>query len=738
MRLTIEGMNCAGCVRRVEEAIAQVPGVRRVTVNLATATATVEGSAELEEVAAAVRRAGYRVRGITAAVNDWLAEEQRTLQREVVVAAALAVPLMVLAMGGMAVGWEGTGWRKWVEGGLATAIVFGPGRRFLQGAWGEMRHGALGMNSLVAMGSLVAWGYSLAAAMAPRWFPGGAAVGYFEAAGMIVTLVLVGRFLEAKARGEASRAIRALLALRPERALVQREGAWVERPLSEVQVGEEVLVRAGDRVPVDGRVVEGESYVDESLLTGEPMPRAKRVGDRVAAGTVNQSGTLRVAVTEVGEGTLLGRIVASVEEAQAEKPPVQQLADRIAAVFVPTVLGVAAVTFMGWVILVPAEGVWHGFVAALSVLLIACPCAMGLATPVAVMVATGTGARHGILFRRGSAIERLARVTMVALDKTGTVTTGRPAVVEVVAVAEGRVVVEEDWVRAALTVAAAVEAHSRHPLAQAVVAAARERGVEIPPAENVEVMVGEGMSGWVNGRVVRVGSPGWVATEVGGLPAALTERLQEWAAAGWTPVVGSVDGIVALALAVSDRVVPEAAAAIAALRELGMRPALVTGDLRPVAERVAAAVGVEPEWVVAEQRPEEKAAQIQRWQEQGERVAFVGDGINDGPALVQADVGVAVGHGSEVAIEAAEVVLLHGGIERLAAAIRLARATRRTIWGNFGWAYGYNVALIPVAAGVFYPWTGWLLNPMLAAAAMSASSLFVVLHSLRLRRVLEG
>ncbi|HSQ06976.1 MAG TPA: heavy metal translocating P-type ATPase [Chromatiaceae bacterium] len=735
--LTVQGMTCASCVARVERAIRALPGVLQATVNLGTESATVQflpDSVSLERIAQTIREAGYAADAGEAAPDaqqERQALELANLRRDLGLAAALTLPLVLISMTPMMLPGVGAwmhhllpaGAWHWLELLLAIPVLLWAGRRFLTQGWMELRHLAPGMNSLVAIGASAAWLYSLLVLIAPGLFPAGTANLYFEAAAVIVTLILFGRYLEALAKGRTSQAIRRLVGLQPKEARILRGEAEVAIPVQAVVPGDIILVRPGERLPVDGVVLEGRSYVDESMISGEPVPVAKGPDAEVIGGTVNQMGAFRYRATRVGADTLLAQIIRLVEEAQAGKPPIQRMADQIAAVFVPLVLLVALITFVLWLALGPPPGLRFAFVAAVSVLLIACPCAMGLATPTAIMVATGRGAAMGILFRRGPALESLARVDTLVLDKTGTITLGRPTLTEIQTFG-----LAEDE---ALALIAAVERKSEHPIAGAIVQAAEERGLSIPQAEDAEAIPGQGIQARVQGRAVAVGSDR-LMTGLGIDLADTTERVGELAAAGATPVLAAAEGRLIALLAVSDPPKTGSRAAIAALHGLGLKTTMLTGDHRRTAEAVAAAVGIER--VIARVLPDAKAAEIRRLQETGARVAFVGDGINDAPALAQADVGIAIGTGTDIAVEAGDLILMSGELSACANAIALARRTMRIIRVNFFWAYAYNVALIPLAAGLFYPWTGWLLNPMLAAAAMSISSLFVVTNSLRLRR----
>jgi len=737
LELHVQGMTCAACVARVERKLGKLPGVQTATVNLATERARVGyRAAEVspERIKAAIRDAGYEPVDIVEH-GDREAEaretEQAALRSDLRIAVAFAVPVVILAMGPMIVPGLGDAMARvlpeqawhWLELMLATPVQFIAGRRFYRQGWAELRHLSPGMNTLVMLGSSAAYFYSVLTVIAPTVFPEGTANRYFEASAMIITLILVGKYLEARAKGHTSDAIRKLVQLQPETALVERDGQQVEVRVEELVPGDLVLVRPGDRIPVDGRVTEGSSYVDESMITGEPVPVTKGPNDEVVGGTVNKTGAFTFRATRVGADTVLARIIKMVEDAQASKPPIQQLADRIAGVFVPIVIVVALITFGVWLMVGPPPALTYAFVAAVSVLVIACPCAMGLATPTAIMVGTGKAAEMGTLFRQGTSLELLARADTVVLDKTGTLTRGRPELTDVVTIDAS----EEQ----ALTLVASAEQSSEHPISVAIVAAARQRGLRWPKPESFRAEPGYGIEATVDGRLVQVGADRYMS-RLGIDLAPFLDRAQLLADAARTPVYAAVDGRLVAMLAVADPLKDGAADAVGALKRLGLNVAMVTGDHERTARALAREAGIEE--VLAEVLPDQKVVEVKRLQQQGHGVVFVGDGINDAPALAQADVGVAIGTGTDIAIEAGDVILMSGDPRAIVNAVALSRRTLRTIRLNFFWAYAYNVALIPLAAGALFPLIGLMLNPMFAAAAMSVSSLFVVTNSLRLRR----
>ncbi|MFC5737588.1 heavy metal translocating P-type ATPase [Sinirhodobacter huangdaonensis] len=736
-KLDITGMTCASCVSHVEHALTALPGVIEASVNLATQTAQVgyaQGAVAPSEMVKAVEGAGYGAHVATAdapaaPVAERQAAEAAKLKRQVLLSAALTLPVFVLAMGShlvpgfhMAVMHtigERASW--WIQLVLTALVLAFPGRVFLRIGIPALLRGAPEMNSLVAMGALAAFLYSAVVTLAPDLLPASAREVYFEAAAVIVTLILVGRWLEARAKGRAGEAISRLVALRPATARVARESGTVELPVEELAPGDIVLLAPGERVAVDGLVTEGHGWIDESMLTGEPAPVEKTPGAEITGGTVNGQAALAFRVTATGTDTVLARIIALVEEAQGQKLPVQALVDKVTRVFVPAVMGLSLLTFALWML--AGQGFTHALVAAISVMIIACPCAMGLATPVSILVGTGRGAELGLLFRRGDALQRLSEVKTLAFDKTGTLTLGHPELTDLIPVAG---LTAED----ALATAAAPEVRSEHPLARAIVAAAAARGLPLPRARKVEALPGRGLTAEVDGHAVLLGNAR-AMTEAGIDIGPLAAQALALAGEGKTPVYLARDGAAMALLAVADPIKEHAAEAVSALQTAGVEVALVTGDAKPTAEAVARRLGITR--VVAEVLPEGKVAAVNALGSTG-AVAFVGDGINDAPALAAADVGLAIGTGTDVAIEAAEVVLMGDDPRGAARALRLSRAVMRNIRENLFWAFAYNVALIPVAMGVLRPFGGPGLSPMLAAGAMAFSSVFVVTNALRLRR----
>ncbi|MBK8219230.1 MAG: copper-translocating P-type ATPase [Myxococcales bacterium] len=745
IELGVLGMTCAACVRRIETAVGAVPGVAKAEVDLVRHVATVAFSpatTSVEAISASIEGAGYEVvRETTSAragqdssaarakaIEDAEERETVSMRRGFIVAAALTVPLLVVAMSHGAMAWTETTFGRWLQLALATPVVLGPGRRFFRLAWVAARHRAADMNTLVALGAGAAWLYSTIALLAPGLFPHAAHGAmphlYFEAAAAVLTFVLLGKMLEARARKRLSDAVRGLLALQPKVARRVRGDREDEIPIDMLRPGDLVRVRPGERIPADGKIVNGTSAVDEAMLTGESLPIDKVAGDAVHGGTLNQSGAITFRVDRAGKGTALARIVEAVEQAQGSKAPIARLADTVSGIFVPIVLAIAVATFIVWTAIDPTStGIAVAVERLVAVLVIACPCALGLATPAAVAVGTGRGAELGILVKGGAALEGLSRITSVLLDKTGTVTEGKPKLTDVVA-AGGTDPAE------LLAAAASVEIESEHPLAKAVVAGARDRGAEPRAGESFLSRPGKGVSALVAGREVRVGTASWLR-EAGADTTALETDAEKLAEAGKTPFFVSIDGKLAGLVAVADTPARGAREAIAALRGLGVRVTMLTGDRERTAKAIAATLGIDA--VVAEVGPEDKAGAVADERAKGEVVMMVGDGINDAPALAGAHVGVAIGGGVDVAVAAADVALLREGIASLPIALRLGKATMRTIRRNLFWAFVYNLVGIPIAAGALYPLMGWQLSPVIASAAMSLSSVSVLASSLLLR-----
>ncbi len=737
--LGVRGMTCANCVNTVAKSLQEFPGVISTAVNLATERATIKfaaGAVTTAELKQAITDAGYEPLDLASAApdreRDAREQERLALRRRLLTAAAMAIPLLILEMGQMVVPAFGSWLHEILPTNgvhliafvLASAVQFGPGRRFYTAGWAAVRHRSPDMNTLVALGTSAAYGYSVVATFLPSILPVGTAHVYYEAAAAIITLVLLGKYLEAVAKGRTSEAIRRLTRLQPKTAQVVREGQDVSVPIDDVAPGDVIRVRPGERIPVDGNVAEGSSFVDESMISGEPVPVEKKEGAGVVGGTVNGNGSFTFAATRVGAETVLAQIIRLVEDAQASKPPIQALADRVVAVFVPVVLVIATVTFIVWLIAGPSPALPLALVAAVSVLIIACPCAMGLATPTSIMVGSGKAAELGILFRRGDALQALHEVDVIALDKTGTLTEGRPKLTDLKPAAG----FEANDV---LALVASAERSSEHPVARALVEAAEERNITLADAADFEAVPGYGVQATVEGRVVQVGAARFM-DRLGIDASPFAEAAAQLASDGKTPLYAAIENQLAAVIAVADPIRPTTRAAIGALHELGLRVAMITGDARGTAEAVARQVGIDT--VHAEVLPDGKAEAIRTLQKDGQRVAFVGDGINDAPALAQADVGVAIGTGTDVAIETADVVLMSGDLQGVPNALALSKAVMRNIRQNLFWAFAYNAALIPVAAGVLYPVTGQLISPILAAGAMGLSSVFVLTNALRLRR----
>ena len=735
--LAIEGMTCASCVGRVEKALKAIPSVTEATVNLATERATVRGLAAVEDLIAAVDKVGYEARLVDtgAQAEDEAAEkkdaERAELKRDLTLAGLLTLPVFVLEMGSHMI----PGMHEWVMNTIGmqqnwyiqfvlTLLVLAiPGRRFYEKGFPALVRLGPDMNSLVAVGTMAAFGFSMVATFAPGLLPAGTVNVYYEAAAVIVTLILLGRFLEARAKGRTSEAIQRLVKLQAKEAHVLRDGRMVDIPINDVALGDIVEVRPGERVPVDGEITEGRSFVDESMITGEPIPVEKAAGSTVVGGTVNQKGALTLRATAVGGQTMLAQIIRMVEQAQGSKLPIQAVVDKVTLWFVPAVMLVALLTFLVWLVFGPSPALTFALVNAVAVLIIACPCAMGLATPTSIMVGTGRGAEMGVLFRKGEALQLLKDAKVVAVDKTGTLTEGRPVLTDL-EIAEG---FSRDPVLAKV---AAVESRSEHPIARAIVESATEGCIALPTMTDFDSVTGMGVRATVDGSRVEVGADRYMRSlglDVG-VFAGTAERLGN---EGKSPLYAAIDGRLAAIIAVADPIKASTPAAIAALHQLGLKVAMITGDNARTAQAIAKQLGIDE--VVAEVLPEGKVDAVRRLKASHGQIAYVGDGINDAPALAEADVGLAIGTGTDVAVESADVVLMSGDLRGVPNAIALSKATLGNIRQNLFWAFGYNTALIPVAAGALYPAYGVLLSPIFAAGAMALSSVFVLGNALRLR-----
>ncbi len=736
----VGGMTCASCVGRVERALSSVPGVVSVSVNLASEKATVEylAGTELGSLKRAVAEAGYELGAEAKTLEDVTVTAQReirNLKTKVIFAAVLGFSILALGFGAP---FAGKSYLLWA---LATPVQFWAGWQFYRGAWGALRHRTADMNTLIAVGTSAAYFYSLVAVLFPGFF---AARGltphvYFDTAAIIIALILLGRFLEARARGRTSAAIKKLIGMQPKVALVIRNGREAEIPIDDVQVGDLVIVRPGERVPVDGVIRQGYSSIDESMITGESIPVEKKVGDEVIGATINKTGSFQFEATKVGRDTTLAQIIRMVEEAQGSKAPIQRLADVIASYFVPVVIGIAVATFIIWYSLGPPPALTFGLLNFVAVLVIACPCALGLATPTAIMVGTGKGAENGILIRSAEALERAHKITTVLMDKTGTLTQGEPRVTDVIAASDYS---QEEVLR----LAASAERGSEHPLGEAVVRAALEKDLEVSLPSDFKAIPGQGVEASVKDKKLLVGNLKLLRDRGLSLNGLEKEAERFWQE-GKTAMFLAVDGQVAGLITLADTLKPGAREAVAALHRMGIEVVMITGDNRRTAEAMAQEVGIDR--VLAEVRPEHKAREVRKLQQAGKVTAMVGDGINDAPALAQADIGIAIGTGTDVAVETGDITLISGDLAGIVTAISLSKRTIRTIKQNLFWAFAYNSALIPIAAGALYFTFGQtgvppglhfilgdygFLNPILAAGAMAASSITVVSNSLRLRR----
>lgn len=727
--LNIGGMSCASCVMNVERALRSEPGVQEASVNFATQEASVRFNPRQTSVAqieAAVRRAGYTahpaVSDISSADERLQATKTANLRLKLLIAAALTFPVVIIEM--VFMGWKPG---NWIALALTTPVVFYCGSSFYSGALAALRRRTSDMNTLIAMGVTSAYIYSAVITVFPESVAavGAHAHAYFETAAVITTLILLGRLLEAKARGRASLAIKSLMKLQAKTARVIRDGLEVDIPVEDVQVGDHVIVRPGEKVPVDGEIIEGASSLDESLMTGESIPVERSVGDQAVGGAINASGSFTMVAARVGRNTALQQIIDFVRRAQSEKPPIQRMVDRVSSIFVPAVVIFALLTLVAWLVFGPDEArLTHALVAFVSVLIIACPCALGLATPTAIMVASGRGAEEGILFRGGESLEKSGKLDTLVLDKTGTITKGAPQVTACIStgISEGEL----------LRLAAAAERRSEHPIGEAIVSAAVTRGLDIPTPESFHAHSGFGVTVSVEGNEVLLGNSSLMARH-GVDISSFTQQAEKLSAEGHTPVFIAIDGKSAGMLAVADTIKEDSRRAVQELFRMGFRIIMLTGDNARTAQTVADQVGIVE--VLAEVPPSRKAEQVARLQEDGHKVGMVGDGVNDAPALAQSDLGIAIGAGADVALEASDVTLVRSDLTSVVKAIRLADHTLAIIKQNLFFAFVYNTVAIPLAAGVLYPLTGWMLNPMVAALAMALSSVSVLSNSLRLRRV---
>ncbi|MCF4097373.1 heavy metal translocating P-type ATPase [Maritalea mediterranea] len=738
--LDIEGMTCASCVKRVEDALKSVEGVVNANVNLASESAQVEAASNVSthELLAAAKKIGYPATlrdKSTNALEDRAASkeaEYNGLKRNFIIAAIFTVPLFVLEMGSHFIpgmhellmqnfGRQNLYYFYFV---LATIVQFGPGLVFYKKGIPALMRLAPEMNALVVLGSSAAWGFSVVATFAAFLLPEGTANVYYEASAVIITLILLGRVLEARAKGRTSEAITKLMQLQAKSAHVSRDGNFVEVPLDDVVEGDIVRVRPGEKVPVDGEVIKGSSFVDEAMISGEPVPVEKEIGSEVIGGTINKTGSFEFRATKVGSDSALAQIIKMVENAQGAKLPIQALVDKVTAVFVPIVMLVAALTVGVWLIFGPDPALSFALVNGVAVLIIACPCAMGLATPTSIMVGTGRAAEMGVLFRNGEALQDLKNTDIVAVDKTGTLTLGRPALTDFTVLNgfdEGE----------ALALVAAAESNSEHPIAEAIVIAAKEQGLDVPDTTSFNSVTGYGIEAEANGRKIEVGADRYMR-KLGHDLTAHADISKALGDEAKTPLYAAIDGKLAAIVAVADPVKETTPQAIEALHRLGLKVAMITGDNQATADAIAKKLNIDT--VIAEVLPAGKVDAIKQLQQNDTHVSFVGDGINDAPALAQADVGIAIGTGTDIAIESADVVLMSGDMRGVANAIGLSKASIKNIHQNLFWAFAYNASLIPVAAGLLYPFTGTLLSPMLAAGAMALSSVFVLGNALRLRR----
>lgn len=732
--LAIEGMHCASCVARVEGALKKHSGVLDAHVNLATETAVIQYASEattLQDLAEIVRAEGYAARiESDETSNDTKKSDLERLKIATIFAAIFALPVFVIEMGGhlyppfhhyieMTLGGQNSRLLQFV---LTTIVLVGPGRQFYLKGYPLLFKGTPDMNTLVALGTSAAYGFSAVATFAPSLLPKGTNNVYYEAAAVIVVLILIGRFLEARAKGKTGAAIRNLVGLKPKRARVERDGDILEVEIADIIVGDIIHVRPGEKIPTDGEITTGSTFVDESMITGEPVPAEKSEGAKVVGATINGTGAIKLKATKVGKDTVLSQIIQLVEQAQGAKLPIQSMVDKITAWFVPFVLATAIITLFAWLIFGPPPTLGHALVSAVAVLIIACPCAMGLATPTSIMVGTGRAAENGVLFRKGDALQTLQSVDTIVFDKTGTLTMGRPEVTSCT-------FVTHEYEADALATIATVEALSEHPISQAVVRYSDLQGLSLFEATNFESLTGLGVKAEVNGQLVHIGSLKLVKS-LGIETGSIEPQVSDIASKGQTPILAVINGRITALLAIADPIKHDTSSALKSLQDQGLEVVMLTGDNNTTANAIAKELGIQN--VVSDVMPADKADEINRLKENS-KVAFVGDGINDAPALAAADVGLAIGTGTDVAIESADVVLVSGSLEGVVSAVRISKKTITNIRQNLFWAFAYNIVLIPVAAGALYPISGMQLSPMLAAGAMALSSVFVVSNALRLR-----
>jgi len=739
VEIPIQGMHCASCVQNIEKALLRTRGVTKAAVNLATEKARVEyipSEMSLKEIKEVIEQAGYRV--LEVPPEEELADIERIVREKEYKKLKLKF-FIGLALGILIFLGSSPRWFPWIPDflnnffvlwALATPVQFWIGWQFYRGAWNALRHRNAEMNTLIAVGTTAAYLYSVAATIFPSFFKAGGVMPevYFDTSAAIIVLILLGRLLEARAKGQTSEAIKKLAGLQPKTARVVRDSKETDIPVEEVMVGDEVVVRPGEKIPVDGVVISGKSAVDESMITGESMPAKKEAGDEVIGATINKTGSFRFKATKVGKDTALAQIIKLVQDAQGSKAPIQRLADKIAGYFVPIVISIAIATFVIWFNFAPSSALTFALLNFVAVLIIACPCALGLATPTAVMVGTGKGAESGILIKGGESLETAHKLETIVLDKTGTLTKGEPEVTDLVTL--GSFGQEE-----VLTFAASAEKASEHPLGEAIVKKAAEQGVEIQASENFKAIEGYGIEAEVKGKKILLGNAKLMQGRKIGTEE-LEARAKELSQEGKTPIYVSIEGKMAGIIAVADTLKENSTQAVERLKKMGLEVVMLTGDNRRTAEAIARKAGIDR--VLSEVLPEDKVHEIKRLQSEGKRVGMVGDGINDAPALAQADIGIAIGSGTDIAMEASDITLIRGDLRGVVSAIELSRRTIRVIKQNLFWAFFYNTLGIPIAAGILYPFFKILLNPIIASAAMAFSSVSVVSNSLRLRRAKLG